>query len=446
MAFGAVPNDGLPDQVAIQAAIDSAMAGSHEVCIPSGVWNLAKSARASLRITGGPLRFYGAGPSTILRMTGDGGRGDWYGIDLRDAHTIELRDFTIDALATFNTEEQTHLIQLAPGTHDSMLTNLVLGPMRRDDQIVGAGAGGDCVRLLGEPVAPVERITITQSQFVNCDRSGISLQRAVRHIEISHLDIVGTGDSPIDFEPTAPGPIAYITMADLFIDRSADAQGSFSIAIAGHGPDVADHIVVKDCILQGGGVSMINVANVDIVDNDIASGEKPHANITMRRRASNITIKRNVLNRREIAPAGPMISATHNNGFAPKGVRIVDNQMRQETSAPMIEVQSATDIDVSNNQMQYAGQDTSQPIMWARSVIAAVGGVTIRRNTVRGRAGALLVVAAGKQVLGKIEVTNNTADEVTATVQCAVDDKARQSRITVGPNQAGAARNLCARM
>jgi hypothetical protein len=231
----------------------------------------------------------------------------------------------------------------------------------------------------------------------------------------------------------------------LFIDRTPDAQGSFSIAIAGHGPDVADHIVVKDCILQGGGVSMLNVANVEIIDNDIASGEKPGAIITMRRRATNITIKRNVLNRRELAPVGSMISATHNNGFAPKGVRIVGNQMRQETSAPMIELQSATDIEVSDNQMQYAGQDATQPMMWARSVIAAVGGVTIRRNTVRGRTGALLVVAAGKQLLGKIDVTNNTADELTATVQCAVDDKARQSRISVGKNQVGTARNLCLR-
>lgn len=318
MAFGAVPNDGLPDEKAIQAAIDSAMAGSHEVCIPSGVWNLSKSARASLRITGGPLRFYGAGPSTVLRMTGDGGRGDWYGIDIRQAHDLELRDFTVDALATFNTEEQTHLIQLAPGTHDAVLTNLVLGPMRRDDQIVGAGAGGDCVRLLGEPLEPVERITITQSQLVNCDRSGVSLQRGVRRVELSHLDIVGTGDSPIDFEPTAPGPISYITMADLFIDRTADAQGSFSIAIAGHGPDVADHIVVRNCILQGGGISVLNASNVDIMNNDIATGEKPGATIRMHRRATNITITRNVLNRREHAPLGPMISATHNNGFAPR--------------------------------------------------------------------------------------------------------------------------------
>ncbi len=443
MAFGAVPNDGLPDDKAFQAAIDSAMAGSHEVCIPSGVWNLGKTARASLRISGGPLRFYGTGPSTVLRMTGDGGRGDWYGIDIRDAHDVELRDFTMDALAAFNTEEQTHLIQLAPGTHDARLTNLVLGPMRREDQGVGAGVGGDCVRLLGEASAPVERITITQSLFTNCDRSGVSLQRGVRHVELSHLDIVGTGDTPIDFEPTAPGPISYITMTDLFIDRSADAQGSVSIAIAGHGADVANHIVVKNCILQAGGISILNAAHVDIVDNDINSGEKPGATIRMHRRATNVTVTRNVLNRRENAPAGPMVSITHNNGFAPKGVRIVDNQMRQETSAPMVELQSATDVEVGNNQMQYAGGDATQPMVWARSVIAAVGGLKIRRNTVRGQVGALLVVAAGQQPLGKIELSNNAADDVAATVQCQANDKARQAQIVIVNNQVGPARNLC---
>ena len=140
-----------------------------------------------------------------------------------------------------------------------------------------------------------------------------------------------------------------------------------------------------------------------------------------------------------------MISATHNNGFAPKGVHIVNNQMRQETSAPMIELQSATEVEVVNNQMQYAGQDPTQPVVQARSVIAAVGGVMIRRNTIRGRAGALLVVAAGEQPLGKIEVSNNTAADVAATVQCGLADKARQSPMRVRKNRVGAAPNLCTR-
>lgn len=109
----------------------------------------------------------------------------------------------------------------------------------------------------------------------------------------------------------------------------------------------------------------------------------------------------------------------------------------------MIELQSATDVEVVNNQMQYAGQDATQPMVWARSVIAAVGGVTIRRNTVRGRAGALLVVAAGKQLLGKIEVSNNTAEDMAATVQCELADKARQSPISIANNRVGSAANLC---
>lgn len=443
MAFGAVPNDGQPDDVAFQAAIDSALVGSHEVCIPSGEWTITKRARASLLINGGPLRMYGTGPSTVLRMTGDGGHGDWYGLEIRNAHDVELRDFTFDAVATFNTEEQTHIIQVAFGAHDVVLTNLVLGPMRRADQPVGAGAGGDCIRLLGEIDSPVERITITQSQLLNCDRSGIALQRGVRHVEISHLDILGTGDSPIDFEPTAPGPISYITMADLFIDRPADAQGAASIAIAGYGADVADHIVVKDSILQGGGISVLNASNVDILDNDIAQGPGTGATIRMHRRASNVMITRNTIIRRANNEAGPLISATHNNGLAPNGVRVVNNQMRQETSAPVIELQSMTNFEMTKNAVQYAGDDGTQPMVWARSVIADVGGITIRDNNLRGKSGALMWVSARDRAVGRIDILNNTAADVGATLRCEVNDKAMHARIKLSKNRVGKATRVC---
>jgi hypothetical protein len=57
--------------------------------------------------------------------------------------------------------------------------------MRRPDQPIGAGAGGDCIRLLGEKEQMVEDVTISDSDFIGCDRSGITVQRGVRRLTVA---------------------------------------------------------------------------------------------------------------------------------------------------------------------------------------------------------------------------------------------------------------------
>ncbi|HRC58449.1 MAG TPA: hypothetical protein PKU97_21150 [Kofleriaceae bacterium] len=275
LSHGAVPDDGKGDEVALQRTIAAAVAQRAAVCLPAGVFELGRTAGlASLVIDRGPVTLRGAGQTTILRMTGDGRRGDWRGLELRaGAHDVVLEDLTIDSLGTFNTEEQTHLVQVSPGARKITFRRLQLGPMRRADQAVGHGSGGDCLRLLGEAAQPVEDVVIAGSSFVDCDRSGVSLQRGLRRITISRCRFRGTGDSPVDFEPTAPGPIEDVSLVELDIVRPAKAQGAWAVTIGGHGDDVATRITMTGCTLRGGGVGMLNVGEVSIEGNDIEHGE-----------------------------------------------------------------------------------------------------------------------------------------------------------------------------
>jgi len=120
-AFGAVPNDGMSDTQAIQQAIDRAETGAGEVCLGPGEWDLDRSKGIpSLVIERGPLVIRGAGTTTVLRMKGSGHHGAWRAIQVRGpAHDVTIRDLTIDGLGAYDTEEQTHLLEIAMGARDT---------------------------------------------------------------------------------------------------------------------------------------------------------------------------------------------------------------------------------------------------------------------------------------------------------------------------------------
>lgn len=397
VAYGAVPDDHRDDAAAFQRAVDQAIAASAEVCIGPGVWNLERVAGqiGSVRVTGGPVTLRGAGSSTVLRMSGPGHRGDWRALRFQDAHEVVIRDLTIDALEATDTEEQTHLIELAPGTHDVVIANVTLGPMRRADQRIGQGAGGDCLRMLGEIGREVAKVTIVDSRFVDCDRSGIAFQRALHDITLVRNTITGSGDTAIDFEPTGAGAIEDVTMVDLVIDHPRLAQSVFAIALAGIGQDLASRVLIDRAEIQGGGVSMLNVADVEIADSVITShpqaGEQ--ATISVIRRGTNIRLARNTIARAASAGPGFVIRASHNNGAVPHGLTIEGNTIEQATGHAVIGAISAGGLVVRRNVIDYRADDPRAPLIHASAVIADLDGITVEDNDVRGVPGALVAAS-----------------------------------------------------
>jgi hypothetical protein len=418
--YGAVPDDRGDDAPAFQRAIDHALAqrSGGELCVPPGVWNLARTAghMGSIEVTG-PITIRGAGPRTVLRMSGPGHRRAWGMIDVRGAHDVVIRDLTIDGLDATDTKEQTHLIELAPGTHDVVISHVTLGPMRRPDQRIGDGIGGDCLHLLGEVGHEVADVTVADSQFVDCDRSGVGFQRALRDIALIRNTITGTGDTSIDFEPTGRGAIEDVAMVDLTIRHPPLAQSAWAITLAGVGEDLARRLLVERSTLDGGGIGLLNVADVEIADNQITAHPRagPKPTISVIRRGSNIRVIRNTISRPASSEPGFLFRAEHNNGQVPHDITIADNTLEQATSHPVIGAISVSGLVVRHNVIDLAPGVRGTAVVQASAVIADVAGVTVENNDVHGASGSLVAASVrGDHKLSAVAVRGNRAGDIAA--------------------------------
>ena len=421
-SYGAVPDDHRDDAPAFQKAIDQAIDQGAEVCVGPGVWNLARPAGyvGSVDLTGGPIVIRGAGQATVLRMSGPGHHRDWRGLYVKDAHDVVIRDLTIDGLDAFDTEEQTHLIELGPGTRDVVIANVTLGPMRRPDQRVGQGIGGDCVRLRGEPGREVTDVTIADAQLVDCDRSGVAFQRALADVTLVRDTFTGTGDTPIDFEPTGRGAITDVALVDLTIHHPPAAQGAWAVTLGGIGQDLASRVLLERSTLDGGGVGMLNVAGVELADNLITAHPKsgPKPTISVIRRGTDIRVVRNTISRPATSDPGFVIRAAHNNGVAPHDLTIEDNTIEQATAYPVIGSISAGGFVVRHNTIDYTAADPSISIVQASAVIADIAGLAVEDNDVHGTAGSLVAATLrADHKLSEVALRKNRGGH-RATMQC----------------------------
>ena len=423
--YGAVPDDRGDDAPAFQRAIDKAIADRAEVCVPPGVWHLARAVGhiGSVQVVGGdgpglgPLTIRGAGARTVLRMSGQGHRREWGVIYFKNAHDVVIRDLVIDGLDATDTKEQTHLIELGPGTHDVVISHVTLGPMRRPDQKIGEGIGGDCLRLLGEVGHEVADVVVADTQFVDCDRSGVGIQRALRDITLVRDTISGTGDTSIDFEPTGHGSIEDVALVDLTIHHPPEAQCAWSITLTGIGEELARRLLVERSTLDGGGIAMLNVADVEIADNQITSHPRagPKPTISVIRRGSNLRVVRNSIARGAGSDPGFVFRAEHTNGQVPHDITIADNTLAQATPHPVIGAISVSGVVVRHNVIDLAAVAPGIPVVQASAVIADMSGVSVEDNDVRGAAGALVAASVrGDHKLSALALRSNRAGGVPA--------------------------------
>lgn len=209
--FGAVADDKVADNLAIQQAVEAASLDGYPVYIPPGIWDLEsrsqqvrlgnpnRLASVMIRENNRPVTIYGEGPQSVLRMSGDGYGGDWWAVTVYRAHDVTIRDLAMDSTGrTGGFAEQQHLLQIYRGSTRVRVENVTfLG------SISGGKQGGDCIRLLGDSGADaVEDVSLVRIRSVVCDRSVVSFQRGVRRVSISDLTCGQVSDQCIDFEPT----------------------------------------------------------------------------------------------------------------------------------------------------------------------------------------------------------------------------------------------------
>ena len=235
------PSKATSNRLAIQRAIDEHAGGGVHLVLPPGAIYLDRGPRYT------SLRF--AGPRTtdlVLRgdpdrttelvLQGDATGGLWLGIEIVDgARRIGLRDFRIyqGTIDDPSPTQQNHLIQVNAQqavTGDVELDNIHFGPCI-----------GDALRILGSAPYYVENVRAHdftmqvggQPQAPRGARSGVSLQRGFRNVEISNFYIGGVKNSPIDMEPTAAAVMDRLHIHDGVVDNTL-GQTAHAISIGGY--------------------------------------------------------------------------------------------------------------------------------------------------------------------------------------------------------------------
>lgn len=367
------------NRLAIQAAIDFVVAngGGTVYCPPGMSIPFSKKPATTYGINvqnAAPIRFLGNG--STWRMAGDAGgvAADFYGFYLRGAggHVFEGVRFSQRDVTNFG--EQTHMVQVGDAGTSQI----------EDVDFYGCqfmeGRGGDGIRLLAGALE-VRRINVVGCRFDDCDRSGISVQRGTRKVNVQSCIFRNTGDQDIDFESTADGFIGEFTVIGNTMERAPGNAVAVAVSLGGYGGVYSSerNIFAYNRIV-GGGINSGNINRAWIVGNELYLDQGGAADpvIKLYRRVNDVWIQGNRIYRGPNAfGTAAAVQVTQNNGFNPIGVKILDNVIEQGGVGNVIDLDSVQEFDVRGNRIRWrsaAPADTYCGV-WARSVTAAISGI-----------------------------------------------------------------------
>lgn len=451
-SIGAHPNDGLDDRPAIQSWLDAQPAGCLALCFGPGKYEISKTGGTThRRIVGLSLErpcltLSGAGQATVLMGIGDGGgeSADFSVISIKGANHastepgvvtrgVELRDMRVSADDTFNTGEQTHVIEVGGrlgngvGVEQVLLHNLWLDlpPKARTptaDNPRTTELRGDCVRLIGSAIGPTRRVHIESSVFTDCDRSSVGIQREVYDTLVRGNLFLEVGDTHIDEEPTGTGPIER-TVIDGNLFRSEREEGHYSITVTGNDQDAASaDVMLLGNVIEGRGIMLDHVRRA-IVSSNTIHGVLPASYgsgglIEGIKALDQVLITGNVLRRASGSPAGPLIRATYHATVLPGPMRIAGNMLEQGTVHNAIDLNSIQGASVEGNDIVYQGDASAFAAVMLRGDAAPVDRVLVSDNRVSGRVGYLLRIQPSGKPVGYVGGHGNAGFGATAGLRC----------------------------
>ena len=350
--FGARGDDQDDDTQAFQEALSSLPPQGGTVLIPPGLFLLRATPdefnRAIELLGRTNVTIRGAGmQQTILRMAPASYRGDTFIVYMERVSGVTIEDLTIDGNRTNVNyqDEQSHGIEIR-GSSNIRFENVMFTGMRSDG-----------IRLLGltGENRPVEQVLITHSRFDDNGRSGITIQRGVRELEVNNSTFTRISDQAIDMEPSNAegddiGPSDFVITNNVFVNT-----GGLAIAIAGVGVSKpARRIIVADNEFDGASLVVFNAHDVKIQRNSIRA--KDRGPISVVKASRNVWILDNQIEYPTGAPGQAAIELAFHNGCAPTDFRLAGNTV-QTGSARGVYARDSERLFITDNAFAGGGSD-----------------------------------------------------------------------------------------
>jgi hypothetical protein len=383
--FGAVGDGVTDDRAAIQAAIDDAASNNKggiffpaatyrvsRVTAPGGRWSLDLNGVLDFMVTG-------EGPKSVVKLANtDAKTGDWHVFILRNnCRRVVFKDLVVDGNRTglTNPDEQSHGIEVEPGTEDLVVDRCILRE-----------CFGDGMRLLGKGQGSghVKRLRIENCLFQTNNRSGIVIQRALEQIIIANCIFDATvSDQSIDFEPSGSDGPTDLVIQGCIINHTNKAQAVTMSGISGRQPLV--RCKFSDNILLGGPIFSTDVNQLTIQNNIIlvtdlgAGGRIP---IQVQRGGDSLLITGNLLVNDDAATKAVISLSEVNQRQVTRA--LVTNNLCFARSGNGIQCLSSDDVAIQGN-MIVASDSCAQGI-FLRSDQSPMDNISIRDNdvTVKG--------------------------------------------------------------
>jgi len=438
-SFGAIPDDGEDDRVALQAALD-ACAGA-VVDLEPGVYRVVTPARpagrplAMLSLPDGTSLEGRSAASTTIEFSGDNGKLDWRGFQLASGTALR-RLKLVSSFVAGSTVEQTHVARVdgpARGVHlqDVECTHPQNG-----------SKSGDCFQVVGYPPDQlVWDVEVDHVDVKNAGRSGVAIHSGLRgtlrpdghwtsRIHDNHFRDVS--DQPVDGEGS--GGIDGLEIDHNVFDYPANIEGSASIQIQS-----SSRVFIHDNVMNGRGVDLYGCGGCVLEHNRIDQTAPGFPAVQLRKQGSGVKFVDESYSRSQSSGTGAVVVVAQKLS-APDNVAFDHVTFVQRTPAPVISTIGIAGVDVLNSTLVYDGTGympgmrvdalsfsgsgaSVNPSCTDNQVPSDNPGVRttrirVRDNAVFGPYRSVVVVSGSYCGTGSLEVTRNVATGPLQGLRC----------------------------
>lgn len=406
-SFGAIPDDGIDDRAALQAALDSGClkleAGRYDVVTPP-----TPRTRQVLATSPSGDLIYGVGRASLVAFSGATGGLDWRGIQLSDGTRVHDLSLTSADVVATTPNEQVPVMRLdgAGGTVGVEIDHV---------WIENPTLGGDCIQFVCYDVTvPTDRrcwrISVHDTRFGTCSRSGIALHSGVHDYSIRDNIFVDTWDQDIDGEGQG---ISDGEIADNFFYRGPHSQSTIAVA-----PQNWMRLRMHHNRLDGRSLDVYGCEGCEFDHNTIIHTGVAAPALYARKNFLNADIHHETY---ENSTDAAVVKFEQAGTVHPAGIKVHDSRFIQHFQTTSFASVGTVWLELDHVEITYDGP-TPRMAMDVQPSSGTSGvqttGISVRHSTFVGPFQAILHLNGGGYGVGSFEVTDSNAATTQRSVWC----------------------------